>query len=305
MERMGARGGGPKNLRAISLALVAKVRRVRVTTSTALANELAREAIAEADGSATKTPGARAALEKNVRRRLYDSLKVLVSVGAIARSRRDKTLRWNGTAHLRRAARSCGGSVARIIAAARTRLSVKAARLRAQAAQVAAVRTLCARNRARATAGVTREQRLYPPFVVMRAPCAAKIEMDSSAEETSLTFSLNERFEIVNDSGILHMLFLVERLDPPAPPAGIAGSSRRRAYAPPPASVLPVGIVGCQHPSLAQPLASEGVNGTDEFETASPGPQARSHMGLRPELEIDLDIVNEHEEEHELWELSS
>lgn len=89
-----------KNLRAISLSLVAKVRARPVVTSTEIANELAREAMAEI--ASDVSPAELAAVEKNIRRRLYDSLKVLVSVGAITRGRASKTLRWNGVSHLAR-----------------------------------------------------------------------------------------------------------------------------------------------------------------------------------------------------------
>lgn len=297
MERRTARPGGPKNLRAISLALVAKVRRLRVTTSTALANELAQEAVAEAGEDSSRAPGARAALEKNARRRLYDSLKVLVSVGAIARSRRDKTLRWNGTAHLRRAARAGGGSLARFVASARTRVRAKAVALRAHAAQVAGVRALCARNRARVAAGASKEQRVFPPFVLVRAPAAAKIEMDAEEEGANRTFTLNARFEVVNDSGVLHMLFPA-----PPPPVAVAATSRHRAYAPAPA---PLRGFGGEFPSLPHPSMNESPDGSGGLETASMRSTANVHLDLRAEIDMDLDIADVHGAEKDLWELST
>lgn len=98
-----------KNLRAISLSLVAKVRTARAATSTAIANELAREAVAEVGVGVSDAE--LLAVEKNIRRRLYDSLKVLVSVGAISRESTGgaKVLVWNGVGHLLPGASGVGG----------------------------------------------------------------------------------------------------------------------------------------------------------------------------------------------------
>lgn len=155
------------NLRIVSSQLATAVRHARVTTSTAVA-----ESLGALNG-------------KSVRRRLYDSLKVLAAAGAIARGRRDKSLRWMGTAHLT------------MLGAARVRVSAKRARRDALAARIALARRNMQSPRGRAV-------RL--PFVIVRASPRARIALTASPDATRLAFRIDSYFEVLNDAALVTRL---------------------------------------------------------------------------------------------------
>lgn len=194
-----------KNLRAISLSLVAKVRSQRVVTSTDIANELVHEAVAEVLGQpATISKVELNAIQKNIRRRLYDSLKVLVSVGAITRVRRDKTLRWNGTAHL---TRTDGARLSASVHAIRNRIREKHATVRFLHGQNSAMRLLYIRNARRA---VDEHSRVHFPFVVVRTREQTHIALNVTDDARKMHFEFDQYFEVVNDTGIVDRLFAAQ-----------------------------------------------------------------------------------------------
>jgi Transcription factor DP/E2F/DP family winged-helix DNA-binding domain len=299
-----------KNLRAISLALVAKVRARAVSTSTAIAEELAREAVAEvAAGGVSRAE--LAAVEKNIRRRLYDALKVLVSVGAITRVRASKTLRWNGVAHLRptsnarpppsspsstgarppaaaadqqgptaadaAALEQLRDSAAEQVSAARVRVGDKAATLRALSGQQEALNALCERNRARPQALGPDHSGLIPlPFVLVRTPDATNITLETTDDAQSVYFAFSDYFQVVNDAGIIDRLF-----------RGAEGGL--------PGEIVPL-------PQVRSPRATRKVTGTGLLGAVSPVESVRRRKRQRDtraskpnpqdSLSVEIDVRN-------------
>lgn len=77
-----------KGLRAFSAQVAKKVEEKQRTSY----NEVADELVAELQISAD--PGARGHDEKNIRRRVYDALNVLIAIKVISKDK--KEIRWNG-----------------------------------------------------------------------------------------------------------------------------------------------------------------------------------------------------------------
>lgn len=217
-----------KNLRSISKSLVRKLRTHSGLSSTQLATELAQEALRDVVGNATPLPpNELTAIEKNIRRRLYDSLKVLISIGAIARSPKDKSLTWLGVRHLLpQLFQSPASSSSPIpsqslscpsldrstlfgsITHHRTRLAAKTLQLSQLRAQARALMALCNRNHSKSSPEPTR---IHMPFVLIRTPISTEITLDATPDCTRIAFEFQGYYELVNDSSILDRLFLVER----------------------------------------------------------------------------------------------
>ena len=167
-------------MRQVSSHLAAFVRATRVTTCTAAAQMLARSGIGG----------------KSLRRRLYDSLKVLAAAGAIARGRAagtaDKHLRWLGTKHLS------------MLGAARARVRAK----RAHRDELSARLSLARRNCSRADTELGK--RVHVPFVVVRTMPNACIALAASPDSTMLSFRFDSYFEVMNDSALIDRLLEVD-----------------------------------------------------------------------------------------------
>lgn len=220
-----------KNLRSISMSLAHKLRTHSGLSSTQLATQLAQEALFDVVSADASLPRHElTAIEKNVRRRLYDSLKVLISIGAVARSPYDKSLSWQGIRHLlpqtfgdtsspsslASPIRSLSlpspsldrPSLSVSIARHRSRLAAKTLQLSQLRAQACALMTLCHRNQAYFTPEPTR---IHMPFVLIRTPISTEITLDATPDCTRIAFEFRGYYELVNDSSILDRLFLVER----------------------------------------------------------------------------------------------
>ena len=160
------RGGSaaPRNLRSVAVAVAEAVRVAGLTTASAAAEEVA----------------ARVGGGRNVRRRLYDALKVLAAVGVVVRAR--GTLQWRGMAHLR-------PGYARVI------------QKRATAAALAARLALVERYAVEST----ELDRIEMPFVLLRAPGGTRVGSNESCIE------LDSFFQILNDSAVIARIAAVPR----------------------------------------------------------------------------------------------
>lgn len=183
-------GGTPRNLRAVAIALVDAMRSNRCLTKEAASAMVAK-----------RVGGIGEKEDRNVRRRLYDALKVLVAVGVVTKS--DSTLRWRGVAHLRPAG---------------TRLARKRAVIAALAARIA----LAERNRT--SSATLNADAVQLPFVLVRVAAGATLTCDEDPHTGRVCIQLDSFFQILNDSAVVA---LVAALPPPALPRA------RRFYAPP------------------------------------------------------------------------
>lgn len=251
-----------KNLRAISLSLVQKLRSAPGgIPSTDIANQLAKEAVKQVAGLDTHIPDSDlVAIEKNIRRRLYDSLKVLVSIGAIRRSFSDKMLHWQGIAHLlppssspptassnpsmlsRTPPRSPHlRALSTMLAAVRKRLDQKAVILQQLLHHKSALDTICRRNTHNChttnTTTTTTNCRIYMPFVLLRTAHHTHITLQTTPDAHNMRFTFSAHFELINDGAILDRLFCVQnptaaQTPPPSYPKPDP-SARRRSPSPP------------------------------------------------------------------------
>lgn len=250
-----------KNLRAISLSLVQKLRSApQGLPSTDIANQLAKEAVKQVVGiNAQISQSDLVAIEKNIRRRLYDSLKVLVSIGAIRRSFSDKMLHWQGVAHLFPSPATSSSSnsnqtshshspspppspqlrqLSASLCAIRQRLDEKAATLQQLLHHKLALERLCRRN-GRNFHSVHPSLKIYMPFVLIRTPRHTDITLESTPDTQNMAFHFSGQFEIVNDAGVLDRLFCVEHPEQPQtpqqkPPIHAAQPTRTSRPLPPP-----------------------------------------------------------------------
>lgn len=207
-----------KNLRAISKSLVKKLRSSNGISSVEIASELASEAIKEVEGgSFVAAVDELQAVGKNIRRRLYDSLKVLESVGAIHRAKKDKTLTWVGTNHLvpqsfrpnssdSKAPCPDATALSRSVGEIRKSIADKHAELSHLETQFRAMVRLCRRNRRFPD---PQPARIELPFVVIRTPVTTEIRLEATPDARSMTFDFHGHYEIVNDTSILDRMFLV------------------------------------------------------------------------------------------------
>lgn len=268
-------------------------------TSTEIANELAQEAVAEI--AAVNVPPADVqAVEKNIRRRLYDSLKVLVSVGAISRSPdSNKLLVWNGVSHLvpgpghpaydadlalkagsasSPAANSCT-SLRRSIKNAKEQISEKQELLGALQKQQKYLTALYERNSSRAEAhpmpsATGGSARISLPFVVVRTPPETEIELESSGDAHCMFFRFSESFQVVNDAGIL------ERMFKPASEAFVAKAADEAA-----SSLAAAASKSIPEGSSARAFAVEATEAAAEAATAAEA-AAASLLALSPATPI-------------------
>lgn len=208
-----------KNLRAISMSLVEKLRTQAGVSSINIATELATEAISEVAGAAVVVSEEDLqAVGKNIRRRLYDSLKVLESIGAIVRTRKDKTLTWVGINHLiphhfqtnqplvPNDPSSETATLSQSVDQLRKGITNKAAELSQLKAQSRALLNLCRRNQ---RLPGPEPVRIHMPFVVIRTPVSTEIRLDATPDARSIAFEFHGYYEIVNDASILDRMFFV------------------------------------------------------------------------------------------------
>lgn len=190
-----------RGLKTFAVAVAAAVRDAPagMTTYPALADRLVESTLA-AGGAPTPDK------EKNVRRRVYDTLNVLAALGLVARAG-DRALSWCGVPGFLAATHSTGGPLPRNphpaaeeagerrkVEAARARVAELRRRHDALAAAMAAVRALVGRNAAGAR-GLVRvgedeatlvregvpwggEEVLSLPFVLVAVQAGARVEVE-------------------------------------------------------------------------------------------------------------------------------
>lgn len=198
------------------MVLVEKVRSTAFgISSTEIANQLVCDARRQIIGTLSLVSADDInAIEKNIRRRLYDSLKVLISIGAIHRSRKDKVLFWQGISHLvpSRFTTASSSPRARLLnttlCSLRKRLRCKTAHLHHAGQRLSAIAALHKRNRLLPTRHQL--QHIHMPFVLLRTPHTTDITLDATKDTRFMSFDLSDNFEIVNDFAILNRLFCVK-----------------------------------------------------------------------------------------------
>lgn len=183
-----------KGLRHFSMKVCQKVESKGKTTYNEVADELVKEF------ALLKTPDMKSTTydEKNIRRRVYDALNVLMAMDIIAKER--KEISWRG---LPSNSKDEVEALRHAHTMATRAVETKKEHLKELLLQQIAFKKLLARNQARM--GTTpRESRIHLPFIVISTSDQTTIQLEmDTPERRDLFFSFSAPFEIHDDHEIL------------------------------------------------------------------------------------------------------
>ena len=187
---------GKPGLRDFSWRVRAKVEEKKTTTCAEVAKELVDEHEAEAG-----TP--KADISKNIRRRVYDALNVMVAIGLIIKQK--KTIRWVG---LPSAASEQASSLVQENAQLSENIALRQIQLQDLTAQKLAYAALIERNK-RLNPSPPEYRRLRLPFLIISTKNASTtIQVDMVEDRSEYKFDFSQPFEVHDDSVILNKLQL-------------------------------------------------------------------------------------------------
>lgn len=206
-----------KGLRALSLSLATKLHARGKVNCSDCADELALEISNEgpplssllAEGQrAMDVPG----YDKNVRRRVYDALNVLVAVGAIVKD--GKFIEWKGVeyAHVPPAQRE--------YETLRARIEEKRAAIKELTDQTLAFKKLSSRNQAAflSNSPPRLSSRVHCPFAVVRSSANGDISLETTEDQTMMHFTFSQQFDILTDSEVVLLLMNSAKSRKPSSP---------------------------------------------------------------------------------------
>ncbi|KAF1334450.1 Transcription factor dp-1, partial [Globisporangium splendens] len=195
-----------KGLRHFSMKVCQKVEEKHVTSYNEVADELVREFV-------TMRPNDAVYDEKNIRRRVYDALNVLMAMDIISKER--KEIRWKGLPS------NLQHDTEMLIAERNERrksLEQKKQHLQDLLVQQVAMKNLLKRNAARRKAetessaasepGNGDEGRIFLPFIVVNTAKDTVIQCEMSEDRQDIFFNFSAPFEINDDTEILRRLNL-------------------------------------------------------------------------------------------------
>ena len=194
-----------KGLRHFSMKVCEKVESKQTTTY----NEVADELVAEfSKPDHPKFCADQAYDEKNIRRRVYDALNVLMAMNIIAKQK--KEIMWKGLPA------TGDGDVAHLRAEkarARAHIEKKNAHLAELVEQYNSYQALLQRNAARAAAGAT-PSGIALPFILVQTKPSATVEVEISEDQQVVHFDFNATpFQIHDGNHVLaNMNLAVENL---------------------------------------------------------------------------------------------
>jgi Transcription factor DP/E2F/DP family winged-helix DNA-binding domain len=188
-----------KGLRHFSLMVCKKVEEKGTTTYNEVADELVRQILSDEQQKFD---------EKNIRRRVYDALNVLMAMNIIIKDK--KEISWKGLP-----SQSSGDPYERLqqdIQRRTVELQRKRDLLREMLLQHVCFRNLVQRNFERAKADENDKsshyQKIPLPFIVVNTSSAAVIQCNMSRDLTDVMFDFTLPFEINDDNSILKRLKL-------------------------------------------------------------------------------------------------
>lgn len=168
-----------------------KVEEKGTTTYNEVADELVKKVVAE---RRKEDPNGKFD-EKNIRRRVYDALNVLMAMDIISKEKKEIT--WKG---LPTAAKQDMDSMKKEIEYRRYQIEQKRESLRDLLIQQVCLRNLVQRNHDR---GIVPDEKIPLPFIVVNTNQSAVIQCDMSGDRTDVMFDFSLPFEINDDNTIL------------------------------------------------------------------------------------------------------
>jgi hypothetical protein len=181
-----------RGLRHFSMMVCQKVEEKGTTTYNEVADELVRKVIAEREDAPGKFD------EKNIRRRVYDALNVLMAMDIISKEKKEIT--WNGLPTI---ARQDLESVRDEVQYRQAQVQQKREALRELLVQQVCFRNLVWHNHQRMS-----EEKIPLPFIVVNTHSSAVIQCDMSRDRTDVMFDFSMPFEINDDNTILKKMGL-------------------------------------------------------------------------------------------------
>lgn len=179
-----------RGLRHFSMMVCKKVEEKGTTTYNEVADELVKKVIAERK---KEDPNGKFD-EKNIRRRVYDALNVLMAMDIISKEKKEIT--WNG---LPTNNRQDLQSLKEEVEFREHQLEQKRHELKDLMVQQVCFRNLVNHNLSHRRS----EERIPLPFIVVNTNSSAVIQCDMSRDRTDVMFNFNLPFEINDDNTIL------------------------------------------------------------------------------------------------------
>ncbi|GJQ09170.1 hypothetical protein GpartN1_g5240.t1 [Galdieria partita] len=187
-----------KGLRSFAIRVRKKVEEKKRTTYNQVADELVKEVL----DPTISDPTDRFYNEKNVRRRVYDALNVLMAMGMIEKQKKD--ILWRGVSF---DSSEFLKELEEKLKSKNEELRQKRQKLEELEAQRRAVEAMLTRNASSSIGEVHPESCIHLPFIIVSTSTDTSIdvEMEENAEEVLFTF--NRPFEIYDDQVILQGVF--------------------------------------------------------------------------------------------------
>ncbi|KAG6454038.1 hypothetical protein O3G_MSEX008466 [Manduca sexta] len=191
-----------KGLRHFSMKVCEKVRTKGFTSYNEVADELVLEFAAGMHGSADS--------QKNIRRRVYDALNVLMAMNIISKDK--KEIRWLGLPT--NSVQECT-ALEKEKQAKLEQIQKKTQQLHELILQHISFKSLIERNKEAECKGVkpSPSSAIHLPFIVVNTSDKALIDCSISNDKTEYMFNFNKRFQIHDDIDILKRMGLLFGLD--------------------------------------------------------------------------------------------
>lgn len=195
-----------KGLRHFSMKVCEKVRNKGFTSYNEVADELVLEFAAGMHGSADSQQYD----QKNIRRRVYDALNVLMAMNIISKEK--KEIRWIGLPT--NSVQECT-ALEKEKQSKLEQIQKKTQQLQELILQHISFKSLIERNKEAESKGVkpSPSSAIHLPFIVVNTSDKALIDCSISNDKTEYMFNFNKRFQIHDDIDILKRMGLLFGLD--------------------------------------------------------------------------------------------
>ena len=198
-KRKKGRPEGNKGLRHFSMKVCKKVEEKGVTTYNEVADDLVKEFAAQ--NILANEQGRKTYDEKNIRRRVYDALNVLMAMDIITKQK--KEIRWRGLpSNAKHDLDALQNQRVKLLQS----IQEKKAHLQELLLQQIAFKNLIARNSQ--TQDAPEETRIPLPFIIINTSNQTVIRCEMAEDRGDIFFNFSAPFEIHDDNEILKRLNL-------------------------------------------------------------------------------------------------
>nr|CAG4711712.1 unnamed protein product [Naegleria fowleri] len=205
-------GRGARGLRHFSMKVCELVQRKKTTTINDVADELVQ---AELQGDDSKSD------DKNIRRRVYDALNVLMALNIISKDK--KEIKWKGLPV--DSQKECE-ALNQIKLQRMEIIAKKTQQLQELEKQHRSLSNLCQRN---SSSNYLESKRIELPFIIVHTSKSTQIECEMDENRSEVFFNFDKPFEIHDDNEILYRLGLDQSSNSMMTESGAATASSSAA----------------------------------------------------------------------------